>query len=314
MKVDFNDFQFSGPPKHHVTKDSEGKDDGMNLLFSLDNSVTPEQDDIRKGLIYPSTNREWIEKSDTGFPFIKVIWNLKSSKMLELLMIPEGREDDHEDVTRIPLASDPDNTDELIKLGDSVPKKVKDIGEFTFKVIDENKNEVSNLTTKNKLRLGASYEYLLQYDETDESNTQNILRTAFETITKENNVQILWLIPQFAIMTAGEIMFSITTMQFSFTQAPASMKAVMLAMRYLTNAFGNIIDVAVIALLEGKLGSQAYEFFLFAGVMILDMILLAWMATGYTYVDYTTGEGVVKDVDENDNSELDASEKEDKES
>ena len=48
--------------------------------------------------------------------------------------------------------------------------------------------------------------------------------------------------------------------------------------------------------------------------MILDMILLAWMATGYTYVDYTTGEGVVKDVDENDNSELDASEKEDKES
>ena len=34
------------------------------------------------------------------------------------------------------------------------------------------------------------------------------------------------------------------------------MKAVMLAMRYLTNAFGNIIDVAVIALLEGKLGSQ----------------------------------------------------------
>ena len=34
------------------------------------------------------------------------------------------------------------------------------------------------------------------------------------------------------------------------------MKAVMLAMRYLTNAFGNIIDVAVIALLEGRLGSQ----------------------------------------------------------
>ena len=90
-------------------------------------------------------------------------------------MIPEGREDDHEDVTRIPLASsDPDNTDELIKLNDSVPMKVKDIGEFTFKVIDESKNEVYVLTTKNTLRLGASYEYLLQYDETDESNTQNI--------------------------------------------------------------------------------------------------------------------------------------------
>ena len=38
---------------------------------------------------------------------------------------------------------------------------------------------------------------------------------------------------------------------------------------------------------------------MFAGVMILDMILLAWMVTGYKYVDYTTGEGVVQDVDEN---------------
>ena len=59
---------------------------------------------------------------------------------------------------------------------------------------------------------------------------------------------------------------------------------------------------------------QAYEFFLFAGVMILDMILLAWMATGYKYVDYTTGEGVVKDVDENDNvADNAAFEKEEKE-
>ena len=37
--------------------------------------------------------------------------------------------------------------------------------------------------------------------------------------------------------------------------------------------------------------------------MVLDMILLAWMATGYKYVDYTTGEGVLKDVDVNDNTE-----------
>ena len=32
------------------------------------------------------------------------------------------------------------------------------------------------------------------------------------------------------------------------------------------------------------------------------MVLLAWMATGYKYVDYTTGEGVVRD--ENDDNRL----------
>ena len=90
-------------------------------------------------------------------------------------MVPEGREDDHEDVTRIPLDSlDPNNPDKLIKLNDSVPQKVKDIGEFTFKIIDEAGDELFGMTTKNNLRLGASYEYLLQYDENDESNTQNI--------------------------------------------------------------------------------------------------------------------------------------------
>ena len=44
------------------------------------------------------------------------------------------------------------------------------------------------------------------------------------------------------------------------------------------------------------------------------MMLLAWMATGYKYVDYTTGEGVVKDKDENDNvADNAAFEKEEKE-
>ena len=66
------------------------------------------------------------------------------------------------------------------------------------------------------------------------------------------------------------------------------MKAVMMAIRMLTNAFGNVIDVVVIALLKDVFDSQVQFFFLFAGLMLLDMLLLGWMATGYTYKDYTT--------------------------
>ena len=62
----------------------------------------------------------------------------------------------------------------------------------------------------------------------------------------------------------------------------------MMAIRMLTNAFGNVIDVVVIALLKDVFTSQIYFFFLFAGIMFLDMVLLGWMATGYTYKDYTT--------------------------
>ena len=66
------------------------------------------------------------------------------------------------------------------------------------------------------------------------------------------------------------------------------MKAVMMAIRMLTNAFGNVLDVVVIALLKDVFDSQVQFFFLFAGLMFLDMALMAWMATRYTYKDYTT--------------------------
>ena len=61
-----------------------------------------------------------------------------------------------------------------------------------------------------------------------------------------------------------------------------------MAIRMLTNAIGNVIDVVVIAALKDVFDSQVYFFFLFAGIMFLDMVLLGWMATKYTYKDYTT--------------------------
>lgn len=66
------------------------------------------------------------------------------------------------------------------------------------------------------------------------------------------------------------------------------MKAVMMAIRMMTNAIGNIIDLVVMAALADVFSSNAQFFFLFAGLMFLDMVLLGWMATKYTYVDYTT--------------------------
>ena len=67
---------------------------------------------------------------------------------------------------------------------------------------------------------------------------------------------MFWQLPQYVIMTAGEILFSISTMEFCYTQAPVSMKAVTLGLRYLTNAVGNVIDIVVMKSLEGVLPNQ----------------------------------------------------------
>lgn len=56
----------------------------------------------------------------------------------------------------------------------------------------------------------------------------------------------MWLVPQFVVMTLGEVMFSVTGLQFSYSQAPESMKAVLQACWQLTVAVGNLI-VAIVA-------------------------------------------------------------------
>ncbi|XP_030031877.1 peptide transporter family 1 isoform X2 [Manduca sexta] len=105
-------------------------------------------------------------------------------------------------------------------------------------------------------------------------------------ITPPNSIHILWLVPQYVVMTMGEVMFSVTGLEFSFTQAPASMKSVLQSVWLLTVAFGNLIVVLIV---EGNfLDAQWKEFFLFAGLMIIDMLIFTAMAFRYKYVELTS--------------------------
>lgn len=76
-------------------------------------------------------------------------------------------------------------------------------------------------------------------------------------------------------------MFSVTGLEFSYSQAPTSMKSVLQALWLLTVTFGNII-VAIIAELR-IFESQAAEFFLFAALMAVDICIFIWMAIKYKY-------------------------------
>lgn len=100
-------------------------------------------------------------------------------------------------------------------------------------------------------------------------------------VEKGNFIHIAWQLPQIIVMTAAEIMFSITTLEFAFTQAPASMKSLLAAVNLLTVAFGNLIVVIVSEVRFFE--NQAYEYLLFAGLMVLDMIIFILMSFNYKY-------------------------------
>ncbi|XP_036449452.1 solute carrier family 15 member 2 [Colossoma macropomum] len=97
-----------------------------------------------------------------------------------------------------------------------------------------------------------------------------------------NNIHIAWQIPQYVLITAGEVMFSITGLEFSYSQAPASMKSVLQAGWLLTVAFGNVI---VLIVAEGAGMEQWTEFLLFAALLVAVSIIFSIMSYFYTYVD-----------------------------
>uniref|UniRef100_A0A182KEV6 Oligopeptide transporter 1 n=1 Tax=Anopheles christyi TaxID=43041 RepID=A0A182KEV6_9DIPT len=132
-----------------------------------------------------------------------------------------------------------------------------------------------------KLSAGGVYTLILDEFLENEFNLQT------HTITPSNSVHMLWLVPQYVVITAGEVMFSITGLEFSYSQAPESMKSVIQAFWLLTVAIGNML---VVFIAEAKfVKSQSLEFFLFAALMFLDMGLFMVLAMRYRYSDSTAG-------------------------
>uniref|UniRef100_A0A3Q0SVL7 Solute carrier family 15 member 1b n=1 Tax=Amphilophus citrinellus TaxID=61819 RepID=A0A3Q0SVL7_AMPCI len=107
--------------------------------------------------------------------------------------------------------------------------------------------------------------------------------TCKSTLRRPNSFHMAWQIPQYFLMTSGEVVFSVTGLEFSYSQAPSNMKAVLQAGWLLTVAVGNIIVLIVAE--AAKLPDQWAEYILFASLLVLVCIIFAIMGYFYTYID-----------------------------
>lgn len=96
---------------------------------------------------------------------------------------------------------------------------------------------------------------------------------------KPFTLSMLLMVPQYVLATAGEIMFSITGLEFSYSQSPRSMKSILQACWLLTVAIGNLIVVLVTEI--RFFDSPADESFFFGFLMFLDILLFAALAKMY---------------------------------
>lgn len=168
---------------------------------------------LPNGKVFTFPSNDFVAKSSTGFPKIRTAINSKSNSLLEL----KGRLNynfnvksgfnltDFQEITH--------DTYEIILDGESVLKNVKLEDGAIFTIVGNNVDE------------------------------KPVLKTI--QIVQSNTVNMLWLLPQYVVITTGEVMFSITGLEFAFTQAPVSMKSFLTSGWLLAVAVGNLIVVAV---------------------------------------------------------------------
>jgi proton-dependent oligopeptide transporter, POT family len=91
-------------------------------------------------------------------------------------------------------------------------------------------------------------------------------------------VSVGWQLLAFVVLTASEVMISITGLEFAYTQAPRAMKSTIMSFWFLTVFAGNLITAYVAAINKF---TGAGEFFFFAALMGAVSIIFAWSASRY---------------------------------
>ncbi|VDD92261.1 unnamed protein product [Enterobius vermicularis] len=72
-----------------------------------------------------------------------------------------------------------------------------------------------------------------------------VAEISYHTIVPKNHLNILWQVPQYAVITASEVLFSITGLEFAYSQAGPTMKSVVQAIWLVTVAVGDIIIIII---------------------------------------------------------------------
>ncbi|CAO4362441.1 unnamed protein product [Caenorhabditis nigoni] len=105
----------------------------------------------------------------------------------------------------------------------------------------------------------------------------------FNLLVRPNSVSILWSLPQYIIITLGEVLLSVTGLEFAYSQAAPNMKSVLTAMWLLTVFAGNLIDMMISG--TRLIPHPALEFFFYSILMVIVMGVFILLAMQYTYIE-----------------------------
>lgn len=89
---------------------------------------------------------------------------------------------------------------------------------------------------------------------------------------------VLWQVPQYVLLTAGEVLVSVTGLEFSYAQAPRAMRSTIMSLWFLAIALGNLLTAVIIRVVP--LDGAAY-FWFFSALMLLAALAFRFVARRY---------------------------------
>jgi POT family proton-dependent oligopeptide transporter len=96
---------------------------------------------------------------------------------------------------------------------------------------------------------------------------------------------IIWQLLAYVLLTSAEVMVSVTCLEFSYTQAPKTMKSFVMAFYFLSVAVGNLFTSAVNFFIQNKDGTSklvgANYFWFFTGLMFITAALFLFVSNRY---------------------------------
>jgi len=96
------------------------------------------------------------------------------------------------------------------------------------------------------------------------------------------HLSVAWQLIQYAIIIAGEVLLSVTGLEFAFSQAPPSMKSTIMSMWLLSVAFGNMLTASVTNLNKNLIhASGPGELLFYAGLMLVVAAVFAVIARNF---------------------------------
>lgn len=107
---------------------------------------------------------------------------------------------------------------------------------------------------------------------------------------------LAWQVLPYALLTFAEVLVSATGLEFAYSQAPPTMKGVIMSLWFLSVTFGNVWvlltnvgvkSAGMQSLIAGSgLSENAFLMFFFAGFALLASLIFAWYAMRYQEKDY----------------------------